>query len=555
MSGPPTAVDVQRPVVAANAKPAPLLDVLTAELKRSYGELAKQSEAPYYTSYECYDTDTLTVSASYGALVGSYERRHRVADIDVRVGSYKLDNTHHVETARPGRGQTKEAGLPIEDDPYAIRNALWLDTDTAYKAAVEQLRKVQAQAKVTVKSEDDSDDFSHETPREHFEEPARLQVDRAAWEGRLRSLSARFRAHPEVLSSSVMLSVNAETDYFVSSEGTRYQIPYVHARVTIMGTARRDDGSELQRTETFDAAQPDKLPSDEVITAKIDRVIADLDQLRKAPAADPYAGPAILEGKAAAVFFHEVFGHRVEGHRQKDARDGQTFGKKIGQPITASFIDVVDDPTIGTLGGVDLNGYYPVDDEGTPAQRTSLIERGVLKTFLLGRAPARGFMHSNGHGRRQEGRAIVARQGNLIVTAEHTVDPAMLRTMLLDEVKKQGKPYGLIFRELDGGFTLTERFSPQAFKLLPVMVYRLYPDGHEELVQGADLEGTPLTTLSEIRAAGNDLQTFNGYCGAESGFVPVSASAPSLLIGRVELTKKAKGNAQQPVLPAPGGAK
>lgn len=554
--GPPTLVDAHRPTPApAGAKPDHLLELLTGELHRSLDELAKHGDAPYFAAYEAGDARSISIGASFGALDYSRDDRHRWLDIDVRAGDYKLDNTHRSHT---GRGTTRTLTLPLDDDDYAIRSLVWLETDRAYKSAVEQLKKVQAAAKVTVQQDDDSDDFSHENTSERVEPAATVAVDRVAWEHRLRELSTAFRGHPEILSSSVSLSVIAETDYYIGSDGSRYQLPSTRARVSISASIRTSDGSELHRSEAFDAAAPDRLPSDDVIRAKIDAVMADLDELRKAPAVEPYSGPAILEGKAAGVFFHEVFGHRIEGHRQKDDREGQTFAKKIGQPITAGFIDVYDDPTIGSLGMTDLNGYYEYDDEGIPSQKTSLVEHGVLKTFLLGRSPARGFTHSNGHGRRQAGRSVVARQGNLVVSASHTVDTATLRRMLLDEVKKQNKPYGIIIRELDGGFTTTDRFSAQAFKLLPVMVYRVYPDGHEELVQGADLEGTPLTALADIRAAGNDLQTFNGYCGAESGMVPVSASSPSLLVAHVELTRKAKGSAKPPVLPSPplaGGAR
>ena len=533
--------------------------MLSGELHRSLEAFTKHGEAPYYASYEAGDARTIDVTASFGALGHSSDTRHRWVDIDVRAGDYALDNTHRMRGARSSsRGSTVSAALPLADDADPIKTILWLQTDAAFKQATEQLRKVQANAKVSVEQEDKSDDFSHEAPATYLEPPAAVTVDRGAWEQRLRALSAAFRSHPEILTSSVTLSIQAETDYFTSSEGTRYQLPFTHARIAISASARASDGMELHRFEAFDVATPDRLPGDDAIRAKIDGVIADLDRLRTAPVVEPYSGPAILEGKAAGVFFHEVFGHRIEGHRQKDDSEGQTFAKKVGQPITAGFLDVFDDPSITRLNGIDLNGFYRFDDEGVAGQRASLVEGGVLKTFLLGRSPTRGFQHSNGHGRRQEGRSVVARQGNLIVNAAHTVERAALTRMLLDEVKRQGKPYGMRFEELDGGFTTTQVFSPQAFKLLPVMVYRVYLDGHEELVRGADLEGTPLTALGEIRAAADDVATFNGFCGAESGFVPVSASSPSLLVAHVEVTKKAAGNAKPPVLPAPplaGGAR
>jgi len=194
-----------------------------------------------------------------------------------------------------------------------------------------------------------------------------------------------------------------------------------------------------------------------------------------------------------------------------------------------AFMNVFDDPSVAKVNGIAVNGFYRDDNEGIAGQKASLVEAGVLKTFLLGRSPTRGFTLSNGHGRRQAGRSTTPRQGNLVVAPSTTVSRDALRKMLLDEVKKQGKPYGLIVRELDGGFTLTTRFEPQSFKLLPIMMFRLYPDGREELVRGADIEGTPLKALADIVAADDQVKTFNGYCGAESGYVPVSATSPQPL--------------------------
>jgi TldD protein len=553
--GPAATITVMQPPAIGGAQPQPIVELMAGELARSLAELAHHGDPALFASYEVTDGRRISVSASLGAITSSSDYRHRWLDVDVRVGTNQLDNTHRTRGER-GHPNTLSAQLPLDDDAYAIRSILWLETDDAYKRSAEQLSKVQANTKLRVKEEDDSDDFSRETASQFFEPPAEVMLDRPAWEARLRVLSLPFRDHPEILSSSVTLTADANTRYFTSSEATRYQLPQTHLRVTVQASTTADDGMELHRYESFDVAATGRLPTDDQIRARVELVIKDLLALRAAPVADPYTGPAILDGKAASVFFHEVFGHRIEGHRQKDEAEGQTFAKKIGQRIAPAFITVYDDPTIAVLDGVELNGFYRYDDEGVPAQRASLIDRGVLSTFLLGRSPTRGIVHSNGHGRRQEGFSVVARQGNLVVAPAHTVPRAVLEERLLAEVKRQGKPYGLVFSELDGGHTGTSRFSAQAFKLLPIMVYRIYPDGRRELVRGADLEGTPLTALGDIAAAGDDVETFNGYCGAESGFVPVSSSSPSLLIGHVEVTKKAKGHDKPPILPAPpiGGA-
>ena len=528
------------------------------ELRRSMTELGKHADPPYFGSFEVTDTHHISVDASFGVLQHSSEARSRSLDVDIRVGDYKLDNTHSIRsrTDLGERGDTVTKRLPIDDDSYALRSALWLATDEAYKQSAESIQKVRAKTGVNAAAEDTSDDFSHEAATEYFELPATIAIDRPAWEARLRALSSEFRRYPE-LTATVSLTGTAKTRYYASSDGTRYQIATTHIRVNVSGRVTTDDGMELHRSESFDVVSPDRLPADDRIKAKIEQVANDLIALRKAPIVEPYLGPAILEGKAAAVFFHEVFGHRIEGHRQKDEQEGQTFAKKVGQPIMPDFISVFDDPSIATLNGIDVNGFYRYDDEGIPGARASLVENGVLKTFLLGRSPTRGFVKSNGHGRRDAGNSVVARQGNLVAVASRTVARAELTRQLLDEVKRQGKPYGYLFRELEGGFTITRRFEPQSFKLLSIMVYRVYPDGHEQLVRGADLEGTPLRALADIVAAADDVDTFNGYCGAESGLVPVSATSPSLLVAHVEVARKGDAHTKPPILPPPppGGAR
>jgi predicted Zn-dependent protease len=251
------------------------------------------------------------------------------------------------------------------------------------------------------------------------------------------------------------------------------------------------------------------------------------------------------------VFFHETFGHRMEGERQKHEDEGQTFAKKVGQRVMPTFLNVYDDPRLWSLGGVELNGFYRFDDDGVPAQRATLVEQGVLKGFLMGRVPVRGVVKSNGHGRRLSGAAI-ARQANLVVEPEQAVKAAELRQRLIAEAQRQKKPYGLLFVEMEGGFTETDRESTQGYKLLPVMVYRVYADGRpDELIRGVDVVGTPLTSLTKVLAAGDDYAVFNGSCGAESGWVPVSAVSPSLLLQQIEVALRDKGKQKPPVLPPP----
>lgn len=542
-----------RPDVPANGGPAPLLVTLRDELDRNVRELkARANPPPYFVAYEAIDEHSVTIQASFGALKESSQDAWRALDVDVRVGDRKLDSTHRMRGDMDGlRDFTRSGWLPLEDDAGAVRSVAWLTTHAEYERAVEDLDRVRANKRVMVDEEDASDDFSEEPVSNFHEKPAALSVDRPAWEARLRRHSKPFADHPEVFESSIALEATAQTRYLAQSEGSTLQIARTHARIEITASTTADDGMRLERSETMDVDSVGALPADDKIAAAVQTVIADLLALRKAPLVDPYAGPAILDGRAAGVFFHEIFGHRIEGHRQKDEEEGQTFARKVGEAIMPPFLDVYDDPSISVLNGVQLNGYYPFDDEAIKGKRVPLVEKGVLRNFLMSRSPARGFVHSNGHGRRERGHRVVSRQANLVVDPVITTTPAALKQRLIDEVRAQGKPFGLRFREITGGYTNTTRMGTQAFKVLPVMVYRVYVDGREELVRGVDLEGTPLVALARIEAAANDFAVFNGVCGAESGWVPVSASSPSILVSQIEITRRQKGHDRPPLLPAP----
>jgi len=412
---------------------------------------------------------------------------------------------------------------------------------------------VKTNSKVQAQEEDTSPDFSEEKPPTHVDyKEVAAPPDQRLLEKFVRDVSAPFRKYPYIYASAVVISAQTTRFHFASTEGNHVVAPSAFIRVAIEAETRADDGMELVRVETFQAETLDHLPQTSDIAARVDKMASDLKALRAAPVAEPYDGPALLSGRAAAVFFHEVLGHRLEGHRQRGEQEGQTFTKKVGQPVLPAFLSVVDDPTLQKLNGLDLGGWYEFDDEGMPATRVEVIQNGVLKNFLMSRMPIKNFSNSNGHGRSQAGLMPTGRQGNLIVSSTHTVKDSQLRQMLIDEVKKQGKPYGLYFEDIQGGFTLTQRSLPQAFQVLPVLVWRVYADGRpDELVRGIDIVGTPLAALNRILVTGDKTDVFNGICGAESGQVPVAAAAPAMLFSEIEVQKRAHSLTRPPVLSPP----
>jgi predicted Zn-dependent protease len=531
-----------------------LMDAMTAELHRAFTSLGKQGDdkqlPPYFLSYAVADASAVSIRAQYGALADSSVNHVRVADVQVRLGDPKLDNTHGTHRA----SAVTTLQLPLTDDREALGRTLWLATNTGYGKALDNFLRVKTEAEVRAKEEDTSPDFSQEAPQTYFGKPAPLVVvDMPAWEKRVSALSKVFREFPDVYQNMVMLTVQNETDYFASSEGSRVVAPHLQARLVVFAMTRADDGMDLYRAQTFEAETVDGLPAQPELEAAMRELGKSLEALRKAPVTQPFDGPVILSGRAAAVFFHEVLGHRLEGQRQRGDEEGKTFTKEVGKEVLPTFLSVADDPTATKFGTTSLSGTYEYDDEGQKARRVDLIQDGVLKTFLMSRLPIASFGASNGHGRASTGHVPTGRQGNLIVTSTKSVPEAELRKQLIDEAKKQEKPYGLYFEDISSGFAVTQRSSPQAFSVVPLVVWRVYVDGRpDELVRGVSIVGTPLAAMKKILATGDKSEVFNGECGAESGTILVSAVAPAMLLSEMETQKQAQGIARPPILPIPG---
>ena len=538
---------------AAGAGWATTLETMESELERSLEVLAEQPDPVYFLSYEITEDKVVSVYGSFGAVGGWNESEQRGLDIDLRVGSPELDNTRELRRGGVPPRQRVRMQAPVSNEE-ALRATLWRWTDHQYKQASERFTHVKADVQVTVAEEDQAGDFSGQSPERAVEEPVSLEVDRAAWEAKVRKYTTPFRASPHILSASALVWADAETRWYVNSEGSAIRTANTFYRVSISASTRADDGMVLPRSEQFFALSPDGLPPDEVVMERVHEMVAQLEALRTAPIVEPYTGPAILSGPASGVFFHEILGHRVEGHRQKSVRDGQTFRRMVGEAVLPETFSVTFDPTITRIAGTDLVGSYRFDNEGVKARRVPVIENGILTGFLMGRIPIEGFPASNGHGRKNTGFPSVARQSNLFVDVSQTHTKDELKAMLLEAVEREGKPFGLYFDRIQGGFTFTGRMIPNAFNVTPTVVYRIHPDGSEEIVRGADLIGTPLTTFSRIVAGGDELAVFNGTCGAESGLVPVAAVSPAILVSQIEVQKKATPQGRLPILPPPGFA-
>ncbi|AWV89810.1 TldD/PmbA family protein [Bradymonas sediminis] len=533
-----------------------LMGAMQAELNRSMTKLRIDDyEAPYFIAYRVRDHESRGFSGRYGAIVEDQSDISRLAYVEVRVGDYQFDNYANVASENYRYSEySAERTMPIEPDTNSIRGTLWLLSDEVYKNALSDYLSKRGGAVFETAEKMKTPSFSKEEPLQYWGEVASIELDEAKWTQAIRDVTKSLMDVPGILDVKMTVSANRTRSHFVDTEGTQIVEEQVIYSIQLQGWARADDGMMVDNARSFYARTPETLPDVATVKRQANQMITELSALTQAPVLDPYTGPAILMPEASGVLFHEAVGHRLEGERQRNPEEGRTFKGRVGRRIIPTFLSIYDDPTLTNWGDKDLNGYYEFDDEGVPSQRVQLVEDGVLRNFLKSRTPIEGSLQSNGHGRASGLQKPMARMGNLLVVAspEQTLPYKELKARLLDEVRKAGKPFGLVIRDISGGSTNTSGYGYQAFKGSTRMVYKVDPaTGEETLVRGVEVVGTPLTSINKIVAASQETNVFNGYCGAESGYVPVSAIAPALLTTEIELQRTQQSEERPPILPAP----
>ncbi len=529
-----------------------LIEAMWSELKRGMRLKLFDHPSPYYISYLLKDSENITYSASNGAIIWQNRSPNRTIYTEVRVGDYNFDSSLSKGEANPFQGGDFYSHYaPLEDNPLAMKRILWLLTDQKYKQAVSNYLSNKAINVYKVEKES-VPSFSKEVPVRFEGSGSVLNITDDSLREKVRWLSGQFNKYPDIIESEVRGDIRKKTIIYINSEGSEIITRNSVLTIYINAETKSDDGMPLSNFRLYSVVDEKNLPTDEQMLRDIETLVKELQELKKAEEMQPYTGPAILSAEVAGVFFHEVLGHRLEGERQKDEQEGMTFTDKVNTAVLPDFLTVIDDPTMREFNGIALTGHYLFDDEGVRAQSVILIENGILKNFLMSRTPIKGFLRSNGHGRNDTVQKPMGRMGNFIIKSTNRRSQDELIKMLLDECKKQGKPYGFIIERASAGETNTSRYGFQAFKGVPLLVYKIFTsDGRKELVRGVEIVGTPLTVLSKIIATGDDEEVFNGYCGAESGFIPVSVISPSILVREIELQKSSQQKSRLPILPPP----
>ena len=549
---------------------SPLLQAMHDEVERSIKLKLPDLETPYFVEYLMDESDGFSASASLGALLSRNRDHFRVPEVHVRVGDYKFDNTNF---AGGGGGSRYDLGaFPLDDDYAVMRRYLWLSTDSVFKGAVEAISRKRAAIR-NINQTDQLNDFAHADPIHLVKPFLKLSIDEKTWVDRTRKLSAIFANYPDVKTSSVELHADNGGYYIVNSEGTEVQEPENVAYVRARATAQSTDGMTVHDATTYHAVDPAHLPSEEEMTRGFTRMAENLSALARAPKGEDYSGPVLFEGQAGPQVFAQVLAKNLTLSRQPTggrgaAAQSSEFEGKMGSRILPDTFDVLDDPTQTEWHGKPLFGSYDVDREGVIPKPIHVVQKGALKSFLLTRQPMRGFEGSNGRARLPGRQSNVSDVSNLFVTSSETVPAADMKKKLIELIQQRGKSYGLIVRKLDFPSTagLEELRSvvqgaqgnPHPVSM-PLMVYKVFPDGREELVRGMRFRGFNARSLKDILVTGDDATMFD-YIDSTYPFALVGAAeyttescvvAPSIIIDDLELRPVEDEMPKLPVVPAP----
>jgi TldD protein len=509
-----------------------LLEALLTELDRSKAQLRMdQVDPPYYIEYRVNDVDDYAAEAAFGALRENQRVRYRVLRVVVRIGDYKQDSYYGV-----GMGETNI--LPLDDDPIALRHQLWLATDDAYKEAVQALTEKQAALKQFSAESSPVDDFAKAPVVSVLEPTVTLQVDEAAWKKTIEDATNLYRQYPDVQMVNGSLRFSAINEYLVNSEGTVTRTGKKTYTVQLNSTAQAADGMRLNRNPFWTVARAEELPTRDKLMAESKKMLDTVMALRQAPIVEEtYRGPVLFAPDAADDIVASLVGANVLGRKPQLGRPNRTtgaFATSFKTRVLPNFLTVIDDPTLKDFDGKSLVGSYDVDDDGVKAQPVTLVNNGTLVNYLVSRQPIRDFPASNGHGRAGAGTFPSPNLGVLVVKSSDAQSPEALKQHVIEMIVEQGKPYGYRVETLGPGNA-------------PRLLYRIYPDGHEELVRGAVFNELDVRALrSDLLSAGNDPTVSN-----RAGGVATTIISPSLLFDELEVKRADTSKDKLPDYPPP----
>jgi len=551
-------------LIAGRQSDDDMLQAMRAELQRTRSLQAGDAGAPYYVEYALDDVESSESVASMGGTLVARHARARVPRVEVRVGDYKFDNTNYPG----GAGRGNFGTLPIDSDVAAIRRGFWLITDTLYKNAVEALTRKRT-ALMNVTQQETLNDFAKAEPVTKILPLRKMEFKDEQWRQTAVALSAIFKDYPAIVGSLVTIQANYANSYFVNSEGSAYRFADDLLTFRVTGSAQAKDGMPVSEAASLIARTPAGWVSEAEMRRVTTEVAKDVAALADAPMGEAYAGPVLVEGVASAQLLAQLVGPNLTlarriagggGGRGGGRGGGQaTTGEwegRVGARVLPDWMDVVDDPTLESYKGHELLGYYPVDMEAVVPKPLTLVERGLLKNYLLTRQPVAGYEGSNGHARLPGANgAKQAVFSNLFIQAREKVSESDLKRRFLDMVRQRGKAYGIIVRKIDfpqtGSSTGTRLRAGATAVAPPLLVYKVFADGREELVRGLSFASINVRGLRDITAASDQEHIFDYIASSGSYITGQSVIAPSILFEDLELDRREADWPKPPFVPPP----
>jgi len=555
----------------------PLLRAILEEVARAK-TLRSLGEAIYYIEISSDDAEAFSLQASLGSTFAPTRNRLRPVRIHVRVGGPNLDNTNSIYSEYYSGTRFDPESLPLDNDLMPLKQQLWLGLDRAYKTAIEAFgKKGAAMRGVTIT--DPMPDFWSSAPVTILSDTRRPKIDEELWTNRTRSLSAIYQNYPEITASSVEVNISQGLLYVFNTLGTIARVPDQVFILRTVASRQAPNGMFLYDGASALSTDLANLPSESELRQVTEGVAKNVMAMAAAPMGEAYVGPVLFAGAAAGQIFGEVIGSQLGILRRPVMEQGRQMGMppseldgRIGARVLPEWMDLVDDPTLREYNKRQLLGYYQVDLEGTQPQRVVAVEKGVLKSLLTSRQPIRGMSETNGHARLPGQFGVkTARISNLFVKAAKSESDEKLKARLIDMIRQQGKPYGMLVRKMDfpssGSAEELRRIASRAGRSggggypvsTPILLYRVFPDGREELVRGLRFRALSARSFRDIVACGDQEAQFNyldngapmALNGAGSYVVGCSVIAPSILFEELELEPSVDDLPKPPVVPPP----
>lgn len=558
-----------------------ILNAMRDEIKRSMSSLQLKSlQKPYYIEYKLRVRHADRISSSFGKITDSGSDDFAQLTVELRVGDYKFDNTNFFDVGLSFFGSSddeegfKNRTIQYELDYNTLLRELWLATDAAYKQASEIYTKKISTIKNRMRI-DTTPDLIRIEPMKSYMKKDYPKFDFPYFEEVANNLSAIFRNYPDIYKSSVGIEYLPETIYFVNSEGMEYIKTEYHIGLEAAAFTQADDGMPLYDFYTAFAANPKDMPSEDSLINAVKKAAENLSRMRKAAfLEEAYSGPVLFEGQAAAEAWAQIFLPNLVTQRNQMTEGGvqqsnryQAFQSKIGGRVLPEFLNVESFPLTKKYENTPLIANYEIDDTGIKSQDVKLVENGYIKNLLSERIPTKRVKKSNGH--KRGGAAMLSNMHIYSSNPGNALNYSELKEKMIKLCKDRELPFGIIVRKAGNQnllFTTLYRLSiggiimPRGEGLFNLVnAYKVYPDGKEELIRGADVNSISVQSFKDIIAVGKEFFAYNylapsvisPYVTGGDQYVGVSIITPDLLFEDLEIKSTEDDFRKPPIIPNP----